>query len=81
MNSFHHSNYLIKLGNNIRRIRKQKGLTMEGLAHEIEMEYRQLGRIERGEINTTVLSLLKIATALKVSVKDLFDFDQQPLPI
>lgn len=54
---------------------------MEGLAHEIEMEYRQLGRIERGEINTTVLSLLKIATALKVSVKDLFDFDQQPLPI
>ena len=48
---------------------------MEGLANEIEMEYRQLGRIERGEINTTILSLLKISLALKVSVKDLLDFD------
>ena len=46
---------------------------MEGLANEIEMEYRQLGRIERGEVNTTVLSLLKIAEALKIPVKDLLD--------
>jgi len=73
--SFSSSSFLLKLGNNIRRIRKIKGLSMEGLANEIEMEYRQLGRIERGEINTTILSLLKISIALKVSVKDLLDFD------
>lgn len=75
MNSSSQSSFLLKLGTNIRRIRKQKGLTMEGLAHEIEIEYRQLGRIERGEVNTTVLSLLKIAAALNVSVKDLLDFE------
>ncbi|MFZ9300695.1 MAG: helix-turn-helix domain-containing protein [Chitinophagaceae bacterium] len=75
MKSFSSSSFLLKLGNNIRRIRKIKGLSMEGLANEIEMEYRQLGRIERGEINTTILSLLKISIALKVSVKDLLDFD------
>jgi transcriptional regulator with XRE-family HTH domain len=73
--SYSSSSFLLKLGNNIRRIRKIKGLSMEGLANEIEMEYRQLGRIERGEINTTILSLLKISVALKVSVKDLLDFD------
>lgn len=65
---------LIKLGHHIREIRKQKGFSMEGLANEMEMEYRQLGRIERGEVNTTVLSLLKIADALKIPVKDLLDF-------
>ncbi|MFN5760519.1 MAG: helix-turn-helix domain-containing protein [Sphingobacteriales bacterium] len=73
--SYSSSSFLLKLGNNIRRIRKIKGLSMEGLSNEIEMEYRQLGRIERGEINTTILSLLKISVALKVTVKDLLDFD------
>lgn len=75
MNLSHKETYLVKLGTNIRKLRKQKGFTMESLANEIEMEYRQLGRIERGEINTTVISLLKIATALDISVKDLFDFN------
>lgn len=67
--------FLIKLGQHIRGLRKQKGFSMEGLANEIEMEYRQLGRIERGEVNTTVLSLLKIAEALQIPVKDLLDFE------
>lgn len=40
-------------------------MTMEQLAAEAEIEYRQLGRIERGEINTTVISLLRLAEALQ----------------
>lgn len=63
-----------KLGQNIRKIRKSKGYSMEAIANQIDMEYRQYGRIERGEINTTVLSLFKISTCLQVSIKDLFDF-------
>ena len=65
--------YLKKLGNNLRKIRKEKGYTMEGLAHEAEIEYRQLGRIERGEINTTVVSLLRICEALEIELKQLFN--------
>lgn len=65
--------YLKKLGSNLRRIRKEKGFTMENLAHEAEMEYRQLGRIERGEINTSVLSLLRICTTLDIEMKALFE--------
>ena len=64
--------YLKKVGNNLRRIRQEKGLTMEQLAHEAEIEYRQLGRIERGEINTSILSLLRICQALHVDVDNLF---------
>lgn len=48
--------YLKRFGNNLRRIRKDKGFTMETVAHEAEIEYRQLGRIERGEVNTTNIS-------------------------
>lgn len=60
------------IGKNVRTIRNSKGLSMEAVANEANIEYRQLGRIERGEGNTTVASLLKIADALKVNVSEFF---------
>jgi transcriptional regulator with XRE-family HTH domain len=60
------------IGKNVRTIRNSKGLSMEAVANEANIEYRQLGRIERGEGNTTVTSLLKIAEALKVDIGDFF---------
>ncbi len=65
--------YLKKVGQTLRRKRKEKGLTMESLAMEAEMEYRQLGRIERGEVNTSLISLLRLCEALKIEMKELFD--------
>jgi transcriptional regulator with XRE-family HTH domain len=64
--------YLKMVGQNLRRLRKARGFTMEGLAHEADMEYRQLGRIERGEINTSILSLLRVCEALHVDISELF---------
>lgn len=60
------------IGKNVRAIRNSKGLSMEAVANEANIEYRQLGRIERGEGNTTIISLLKIADALKVDVSNFF---------
>ena len=68
------NDYLKALGANIRLIRQSKSITMEELANEAEIEYRQLGRIERGEINTSVLSLLKLSDCLGVDIVDLFKF-------
>lgn len=64
--------FLKAVGTNIRNIRNDKGLSMETLAHEAEIEYRQLGRIERGEVNTTIISLHRIATVLKVDITTFF---------
>lgn len=69
-----HNAYVKELGKNIRSIRKTKGVTMEALSYKAEIEYRLVGRIERGEGNTTVISLLKIADALNVDVLDFFNF-------
>lgn len=76
MKSTPYNKYLKQLGNNLRRIRKEKGLTMEILANEAEIEYRQIGRIERGEVNTSIISLLRIAEILKVDIKVFFEFDK-----
>jgi transcriptional regulator with XRE-family HTH domain len=49
-------------------------MTMEALANEAEMEIRQLGRIEGGEINTTVSTVLALAKALNMDISELFKF-------
>jgi transcriptional regulator with XRE-family HTH domain len=61
---------LIALGKNIRKIRKQKKMTMEELSIISDIEYRQIGRIERAEVNTTIISLVRIAIALKVDIRE-----------
>ena len=68
--------YLKKFGNNLRKIRKEKGFTMEGLANEAEIEYRQIGRIERGEINTSIISLLRICEVLQIEISSLFNIEK-----
>lgn len=75
MNENHYDTFLKDFGMNLRRIRKEKGLSMESVANEAEIEYRQLGRIERGEVNTTIISLLRIAEVLKVDLSKFFQFE------
>ena len=62
-----------EIGKRIRTIRLSKGKTMINLAHDSDMEYIQLSRIERGQINTTIFQLYKIAQALEVDLQFLFE--------
>lgn len=65
---------LIALGVTIRRIREETtDFSQSKLAIEVGLSENQIGRIERGESNPTVKTLVKIATALKVDVKMFFD--------
>ena len=65
---------LIALGATIRRIREETtDFSQSKLAIEIGLSENQVGRIERGESNPTVKTLLKIASALKVDIKILFE--------
>lgn len=66
--------YLKAFGSNLKRTRKKYGYSQERLAYEAEIELRQIGRIERGEINTGILSIKIIAETLKIDKRELFDF-------
>ncbi|GER58311.1 hypothetical protein ULMA_04190 [Patiriisocius marinus] len=66
--------YLLKFGQNLRQLRRKSQLTQEHLAIDSDIPINQVGRIERGEINTTVTTLLKISKALKVEIIELFMF-------
>lgn len=60
------------VGANIRRLRKERGLSQETLAGEAGLAMRHLGRIERGEGNPTVAILGKLAEVLGVHPTDFY---------
>jgi XRE family transcriptional regulator, regulator of sulfur utilization len=59
------------LGENIRTERKRAGLSQEKLAEKSELHPVYLGRVERGEENVSIDSLMRIAKAMKLSIQDL----------
>ena len=63
---------LVKIGNNIRKIRLNKGLSQEALALNSGIDRSYLGGIERGEHNVAVINLEKIAIALEMPIANLF---------
>ena len=68
------------VGENIKRIRKGKKLSMERLAAEAGVSRSMLGQIERGEANPSVAILGKLAGALKVPAEVLLENDDfEPL--
>ena len=63
---------LIRFGNNLRKLRLEKGFTQERLANELGIEISQVSRIERGVINTSMTTIYSISKILKVEISLLF---------
>ena len=57
---------LVRLGENVRREREARRLTQEQLAEKAEMDPTYISGIERGVRNCSILSFLRVATALEV---------------
>lgn len=60
-------------------MRTARKWTQEKLGAEAGISYKFLGEIERGQQNPSFDSLVKIAAALKVSLSELFRFEQETL--
>lgn len=69
---------IIAFGEHVRKLRLEKGLSQADLAYKFDPQIstNQIGRIERGEINTTISTIKFIAKALEVSIQELFEFDK-----
>lgn len=63
-----------KLGLKIRVERQKKRISQEKLAELADLNRNFIGMIERGETNVTVKNLENIANALKLDIKELFNF-------
>jgi transcriptional regulator with XRE-family HTH domain len=59
------------VGRNVRRLRKEKGLTQEQFAETSGLSQQYISGLERGHRNPTLLSLHEIAQALGVEAQAL----------
>jgi len=62
---------LIALGTAIREAREAKRMSQEALSLAADVDVSYVGRVERGDNNVAILTLLKLTTALGTSLEEL----------
>lgn len=66
---------LARFGNNLSNIRKSKNLTLRELANRCNVNFSNIGQMESGKKNVTLITLIDLASGLDVPPKKLLDFD------
>ncbi|MEA3353749.1 MAG: helix-turn-helix transcriptional regulator [Campylobacterota bacterium] len=66
------NNILLKFGNTIKKLRKQRGYSQEEFAQIAELDRSYMGSVERGERNVSLLNIEKIVNALDISLETFF---------
>ncbi|MFW5742937.1 MAG: helix-turn-helix domain-containing protein [Spirochaetota bacterium] len=67
-----------QIGSNIQRIRKEEGLTLDGLAERSGVSKAMLSQIESDKVNPTVLTIWKIARGLEVELDAILKGSWEP---
>jgi transcriptional regulator with XRE-family HTH domain len=62
-----------RFGERVREIRRKAGLSQEKLALACGLDRTYVGGVERGERNISLINISKLAEALGVSTRELFD--------
>ncbi len=66
--------YLKSLGAHIRKLRSTKFKSIKEMAGMCNMECARISRIESGNANITMLTLLSLAACLEMPISKLLDF-------
>ena len=67
----------IKIGNRIKELRKELGLSQEKLANNCDLDRTYVASVENDKRNISIIILEKIVKALNVSLKDFFDYEEE----
>jgi transcriptional regulator with XRE-family HTH domain len=63
--------FIKNVGQKLREKRLSKNFSQATLSYDANIPINQIGRIERGEINTSIGSLFKICKALEIDISEL----------
>lgn len=67
----------LALSSNIKRIRKEQGVSQEKLALKADIDRSYMSELERSLANPSIEALLKIANALDVSPSELLNMGKK----
>ena len=67
----------VKIGERVRYLRKEKGLTQTQLAQLVGKDRQYLYKIEKAIVTPNVVTISALSIALEIPLKDFFDIDIQ----
>lgn len=67
-----HAPVLVALGETIRSLRKARGISQEELAHRSQVDRAYMSSIERGTQNPGIMTIIRIAEGMGISVAEIF---------
>ena len=65
---------LVKFGENLRRLREDRNLSLRDVALNCNIDNGQISIIEQGRVNITLNTLFELAKGLNVEPKELLNF-------
>ena len=66
---------ILKFAQNLRAERARKGYSQEFLAEKAGLSRDYISRLERNEMNPTIVTVVNIAQALEIPINELLKFD------
>lgn len=63
----------LKIGQRIKELREQTNMSQKDLAYAADLDRSYIASIENGQRNVSIVNIEKIATALKVTIKEFFN--------
>lgn len=77
MNTPKNDKVLKEFGSHLQQLRKEKELSIRKLADIADMDFSYLHRIEKGESNPTLTTLLALAEALEIDICELVSYNNR----
>lgn len=74
MSNEEHQAQLRQFGKHLEKLRKEKKLTLRKLAQNCNIDFSDISRYEKGEINITFVSMLELSEGLGISIKELMNY-------
>lgn len=68
------NSFKTKLGKKIKKLRDDKQMTQLELGARIDKDFQAISRIEKGRINPSAYVIKQIASALEVTMNEIYDF-------
>lgn len=75
MDDINSNDFLKSFGKNLKKIREKKEVSLRELAASCNVDHSNIGKIEKGEFNITLLTILELSKGLEIHPKKLLDFE------
>lgn len=76
-NEKNRSDFQIIFGKQIERLRTSQNLSLRQLAQRCDLDYSDIAKYEKGEINIKLTTVYELIKGLQLSPKEVFDFEFQ----